>query len=534
MFRGMAETTPFKRSGIFRSAHLLYLAQISFQAQQYEKVRDLCLEVLKVAADDPEALFLLGLSYYYMQDHNEAIPYFLKLLVDVPDYPEVHYFLGKCYNFTNDSLKAIEHLKLAFLYDPKNKKAPYSLYELYRAEKEWIEAKAYLIQVMLLSPNDKKLWMELGLLLKEQSLINEAQDVLNRTELLGNGPFQKPMINAFYALGEYLFLSKDFKKANLVFQKLLMEEINDLSCLSYLAHISFYKKQVVRGYDLWVGLEEIAQNSIPTKQVEKIAPNWRGEDLKNKKLYIRKAKSIALELLTAHCFNDLIKAANEIHIAVSEELFDIFVRSFPKAHIFVDNDEKQQLKVDYEVSSSYLLRLLRSDVDLCRLKKPYIKVSFENQQYWQKNPHLCGSGFKIGIDRSSFKTSFLNQVNKPNLQDWDLLELCSNQVLIELQDDKIIDSKFNTLDKKPNDFDGFAALVSVLDLLITSNLETAHLAGAMNVPCWYLTNGFEWVFYGEEHHPFYNSLVLFKKDYFNPWDLLMNDVNEKLRKKRIN
>jgi tetratricopeptide (TPR) repeat protein len=532
----MGETTPFKRSGIFRSAHLLYLAQISFQAQKYEKVRDLCLEVLKIAPDDPEALFLLGLSYYYMQDHHESIPYFLKLLVDVPDYPEVHYFLGKCYNFTNDSLKAIEHLKLAFLYDPKNKKAPYSLYEIHRESKEWVEAKEYLIQVMLLSPNEKKLWMELGLLLKEQSLINEAQDVLNRTELLGNGIFQKPMINAFYALGEYLFLSKDFKKANLVFQKLLMEEINDLSCLSYLAHIAFYKKQVIRGYDLWVGLEEIAQNSLPTKQVEKIAPIWRGEDLKNKKLYIRKAKSIGLELLTAHCFNDVIKAAKEIHIEVSRELFDIFVHSFPKAHIFVADDVQKQLNVDYnvdyEVSSFYLLRFLRSDLNLYRHKKPYIKVSIENQQHWQKNLHLYGSGLKVGIDRSLSKISFSKLVNAPNLHDWDLLGSYNNQMLFELKDGKKIDSKFITLDEKPNDFADFAALVSVLDLIVTSNLETAHLAGAMNVPCWHLTNGFEWVFYGEEQHPFYNSLILFKKDYFKPWDVLMNNVNEKLREKK--
>ncbi|MDP3533577.1 MAG: tetratricopeptide repeat protein [Alphaproteobacteria bacterium] len=528
----MGETTPFKRPGIFRSAHLLYLAQISFQAQQYEKVRDLCLEVLKLAPDDPEALFLLGLSYYYMQDHTQAIPYFLKLLDDVPDYPEVHYFLGKCYNFTNNNLKAIEHLNLAFLYDPKNKKAPYSLYEIYRDTKYWVEAKEYLIQVMLLSPNDKKLWMEFGLLLKKQSFIHEAEDILNRTELLGNGPYQKPALNALYSLGEYLFLSNDAQKASFVFQKLLMEEINDLSCLSYLSYIAFYKKNIKRGYDLLVGLEEIAQNSSPTRQFEKKLPIWRGEDLKNKKLYIRKANSIAIELLAAHSYSELIKVAQEIYIEVSPTLFDLFVHSFPKAHILVESNDKQDIDVDYEISSCCLLRLLRSDIALGQYKKPYIKVHEKDKKYWQKNVDAYGLGIKIGVDASFSKMFPPIQADMPQAQDWNNLELYHNQLLITVKGDQKFDSKFMKLEEKPTDIVGFSALVSALDLIVTTNLETAHLAGSMNVPCWYLTNGFEWFFYGEEYHPFYNSVTIFKKDYFKSWDVLMNEVNKKLREEK--
>lgn len=527
----MGETTPFRRPGIFRSAHLLYLAQISFQAQQYEKVRDLCLEIFQLAPDDPEALFLLGLSYYYMQDHNQAIPYFLKLLKDVPDYPEVHYFLGKCYLFVNNNQKAIEHLKLAFLYDPKNKKAPYSLYEIYHAAKKWIEAKEYLIQVMLLSPNDKKLWIELGLLLKEYSFMSEAQDVLNRTELLGNGFFQKPIMNAFYSMGEYLFLMKDLKKANLVFQKLLMEEINDLSSLSYLYHIAFQKKQITRGYDLLVGLEDLVENSVPIKQVDITAPIWRGEDLKNKKLYICKATSIALELLAAHCYNDVIKTAKEVYIEASEELVDLFVQSFPKAHIVVKDTHTQQLCVDYKISSMSLLRLLRYHADLCQYKKPYFNVLSEDKKQWQKNLDAYGTGLKIGIDQSLSKMVLPVQFNAPQSQDWHLLNAPKNQLLIVFNEDEKADSKFIKLSVNQGNFIEFAAFISALDLLVTSNLETAHLAGAMNIPCWYLSNGYEWVLYGEDYHPFYDSLTIFKKDYFKPWSVLINDVNKKLCKK---
>lgn len=523
----MGETTPFKRPGIFRSAHLLYLAQISFQAQQYERVRDLCLEILKAAPDDPEALFLLGLSYYYMQDHTQAIPYLLKLLDDVPDYPEVHYFLGKCHKLTNNNFKAIEHLKLAFLYDQKNKKAPYSLYEIHHEAKELVEAKEYLIQVMLLSPNDKKLWMELGLLLKEQSLINEAQDVLNRTELLGNGPFQKPGTNALYALGEYLFLSRDTKKANLVFQKLLMEEINDLSSLSYLSYIAFGKKQINRGYDLLIGLEEIIQKSIIIKTIKKHVPIWRGEDLKNKKIYIYKGNSLALELLAAHCFNDVLKVAQEVYIETSEELFDLFTQSFPKAQICIS--AKKELIMDYEISSFHLLRLLRSDVDACQFKKPYIEIFSEDKKRWQEELQTHGFGAKIGVDRSLYKITRLVQETFPQNQDWSQLTPVKDQLFIDLMNDEDGESSFIKLNIKPSDFKNYAALIASLDLVITSNIETAHLAGAMGVSCYYLTNGFEWVFYGEDQHPFYKSLNVFKKDYFVPWHTLINEVNEKLR-----
>jgi tetratricopeptide (TPR) repeat protein len=525
----MGETTPFKRPGIFRSAHLLYLAQISFQAQQYEKVRDLCAEILKSASHDPEALFLMGLSHYYMQDQISAIPYFQTLLEDVPDYPEVHYFLGKSFKMTGDHLKALEHLKLAMLYDPKNKKIPYCLYLLYEELNQFDDAKSHLIRSIIMAPLDKKLWQDLGLFLKKNNKILEAQDILNRTELLGSGPFKKAESNAFYALGDYLFLSENFDTANMIFQKIIMEEMSDEASLSYLAHIAFKKKNVQRGYDLLIGRDSIRRKDKEDAR----ALLWCGEQLAHKKLYIQKGESPLVEILASHCFADLITEAEEVIIEASEDLKDIFSSSFPKARILCVNTNLERPLVDYEITAIELLKLLRPESEACKAFLKTLHASKQDVLHVQKKLGSSGFGFKIGVDSGlqqgefSVKNCMNRLAHIPGLGDWLKLKPQQNQLVIDLSGDL---THFQQLPEKPNNLSDFAALLANLDLVITANLQIAHLAGALNIPCWAISHGLEWFFYGEEHHPFFPSIRLFSKPYYVDWENVIDDMNDNLKK----
>lgn len=528
----MGETTSFKRPGIFESTHFLHLAQIAFHAQQYERAGALCTELLKLSPNDPEALFLGGLSFYYIDQFEDAISFLKKLLQDVPDYPEVHYFLGKSYKFSGDLENAIQHLKKAMLFDPKNKKIPLCLFQLFKEIEQYNEAKSYLIRALTMSPLDKKLWNELGLLERRFGSQAEAEDVLNRLELLERGPFLRPEANAVYTLGEYLFLSGLMDKANALFQKIVMEEVDDSASLCYLGHIAFQRKNILRGFDLLIGSKKTILSPltfIPSQSLK----TWNGENLEGKKLLIHKGMSPLVEILTAHCYEGLIQEADEVVVGVSEELSALMEFSFPKIRFSLGSTELERPIVDYEISSFELLRLLRPEKSACNPIQSQLSANPVDIESWKAHLKNIGSGLKIGID-PGLKDTELSTCkcldhfkHKPNLVDWLKIQPSGGQILIDLSQDL---PPLHQLSKKPRDLFDLAALLSSLDLVITSNLELAHLCGALGKPVWTLGHGLDWFFYGEAQHPFYSSMQLFKKGYYEDWLVLMKQVNQELKK----
>lgn len=81
------------------------------------------------------------------------------------------------------------------------------------------------------------------------------------------------------------------------------------------------------------------------------------------------------------------------------------------------------------------------------------------------------------------------------------------------------------------DFDDTAALLSQLDLLITVDTAPAHLAGAMNLPCWVLLPArrcdWRWL-RGRDDSPWYPSLRLFRQPARGDWVTPVARVGEAL------
>jgi tetratricopeptide (TPR) repeat protein len=80
------------------------------------------------------------------------------------------------------------------------------------------------------------------------------------------------------------------------------------------------------------------------------------------------------------------------------------------------------------------------------------------------------------------------------------------------------------------DFSDTAALVSVLDLVITIDTAIAHLAGALGKPVWIMlpfASDWRWLI-GREDSPWYPSARLFRQPRFGDWDSVVQRVAEQL------
>ena len=81
------------------------------------------------------------------------------------------------------------------------------------------------------------------------------------------------------------------------------------------------------------------------------------------------------------------------------------------------------------------------------------------------------------------------------------------------------------------DFADCAAMMQAMDLVITSDTATAHIAGSLGVPCWTVLHWdafWVWRHHGETTE-WYPGMRLFRQEVPLEWDNVMSDVAEALR-----
>ena len=82
-----------------------------------------------------------------------------------------------------------------------------------------------------------------------------------------------------------------------------------------------------------------------------------------------------------------------------------------------------------------------------------------------------------------------------------------------------------------NDFSDTAALIENLDLVISVDTSTAHLAGAMGKPVWILNRfdaDWRWLL-DREDSPWYPSARLFRQQQIGNWEGVIDQVTNELR-----
>jgi tetratricopeptide (TPR) repeat protein len=85
--------------------------------------------------------------------------------------------------------------------------------------------------------------------------------------------------------------------------------------------------------------------------------------------------------------------------------------------------------------------------------------------------------------------------------------------------------------KRPRDFLDTAALISLLDLVITPDTAVAHLAGGLGIPVWLaLSTVGEWRWMlGREDSPWYPTMRIFRQARFGEWDTVFRRMADVLR-----
>jgi ADP-heptose:LPS heptosyltransferase len=207
--------------------------------------------------------------------------------------------------------------------------------------------------------------------------------------------------------------------------------------------------------------------------------------------------------------------------------------------------------VDFQIAAGSLpLHLRRSLADFPN-HSGYLKPDPAMRTRWAERYAQLGQGIKVGI---SWRGGHISQAHKRSttLDQWQDILRTSGMQWINLQygspAQEINDAheRFGIAihdwdDSDPlTDLDNFAAQIAALDLVISVDNSTVHMAGALGVPVWVLqpySADWRWLLEREDSH-WYPSVRQFRQPAREDWASVLRNAEQQLvlygASKRIN
>ena len=130
--------------------------------EAFEKIREndydgaiaILKDVLAEEPEDPNALYLIGLSYSKKKMYREAVEILTRVVLLVPKFPPAEFELAVSYQSLGEKDKALEHYRKTLDLDPDNPDAAYNAGLILFGENQVDEALAHFEKALSLRPGD--------------------------------------------------------------------------------------------------------------------------------------------------------------------------------------------------------------------------------------------------------------------------------------------------------------------------------------------------------------------------------------------
>jgi tetratricopeptide (TPR) repeat protein len=270
-------------------------------------------------------------------------------------------------------------------------------------------------------------------------------------------------------------------------------------------------------------------------------PLWKGERLTAGRLLVWGEQGIGDEIMFAGIIPDVIRAGNRIVLDCDSRLKPLFARSFPEATVIagcnptIDAD----LNVAAHLPSGSLPGILRTTHSaFAATKSPYLiadpaeRERFRNR--FADGRPLIGLAWhtrnkKTGPKRFIDLSLLAPLLRSPDRR-WMSLQYGDHDLLEQQVADAGVSLYIDPTVDQLADMDLFAAQVAAMDLVITIDNSTAHLAAALGVPTWLLlpfAPDWRWQLERSDS-PWYPTMRIFRQSQRNDWASVVQQVGAEL------
>ncbi len=282
----------------------------------------------------------------------------------------------------------------------------------------------------------------------------------------------------------------------------------------------------------------------------KIAPAWDGSSLNGKSILVYGEQGVGDEIMFASCLPDLASSAGRCTVACEPRLVALFSRSFPEVEVVSITDIQEPSKLealgdfDFQLACASIPRFVRPTADSFPRKRRLLNADSTKAAVWKDHLEGLGDGLKVGISWHGGSGTTEVRRRSIGLERWKSVLKIPDIHFINLQygdranelnrvEQQLGVSIVSWPDLDPlSDMDEFAALVANLDLVISIDNSTVHVAGSLGVPTWMLLSfpsGSFWRWpLDRSDNDWYSSVQSFRKPSTASWEITLEEVSERL------
>jgi tetratricopeptide (TPR) repeat protein len=264
-------------------------------------------------------------------------------------------------------------------------------------------------------------------------------------------------------------------------------------------------------------------------------PFWLGKDeISNRILFVHWEQGLG-DTIQFSRFGELLKARGaQVVMSVQEPLYRLFKQM--SSNIQIINQDEVPTVFDYHCPLMSLPLALGTRLETIPAKLPYLFADGSLRNAWhdrlppKAKPRIgiVWSGSTKhnndrhrSIDLTTFASLFSANVHWISLQK----ELREGDAAVLREIDHIV-----SYGKELTDFSETAAIIDLLDLVISVDTSVAHLAGAMGKQVWLLLpydSDWRW-FLDRSDSPWYPTARLFRQDSTRSWENVITQVRSAL------
>lgn len=471
------------------------------QSGNWKEAEKLYLEILRESPDNANVLNLLGILKLQDNQPQEA----LQLIKKAAKLSPCAYYLenlGRAYFENKNFEESINSYRKAFEFEPDNFDILFNLALTYKNNGQIDEAIENYKKAIEIIPDNSKAYFNLA------GIYDSLNDTFNALENYKKAYEYNPEdedIN--YFLAEAYLKTKHFKEGWKHYQSRASRDCTILS------QTLLYKEAMSN-------------------------PMWRGEDIKDKTLFIYYESALGDTIMYARFFPEVVSRCKKVLFAPQNAFMEFFKENNFGMQIIDNRTLPHEVVCDVHIPLMELPYVLgiNEEKDI-PYAQGYLKANPEKVESYKQN-YFNNDKFKIGIkwqgntayslDRIIPLKAFYKIFDLPNTKFYSVQKGEGSEELQELPSEFELISLGDTF----NDFSDTAAAIANLDLLICNDTSVAHLAGALGKPCWVLlpfVQNWRWTT-DLSYSPWYKSIKPFKQIEPGNWD----EVFERVYKELVN
>jgi len=511
----------------------ILLAQGKLEEAEASQKRALALK-----PDFAEASFNLGNALQAQGKLDEAVTQYQRSLALKQDVAEVHSNLGNALLAKDDPEGAVASYERALALRPDFADALYNLGNARQTCNKLEEAVNCYQRALEIKPQLPEAHYNLGNTLHELERLDEAiicfQQALALRPLYAEAHYNLGctlkdigrLPEALALIGKAIEIKPDYPQARFA------------QALAQLQSADFQSG--------WPNYESRWQSEDHRTPMRNYAlPLWAGEKLDTGRLLLWGEQGVGDEIQFASLLSDAIRTGNSIVLDCDPRLHPLFARSFPEIEVIFsgnpnpDSDQPPLARIAAHRPTGSLPVLFRKDeASFASTTSPYLKpdpaLHADFRDRYADGRKLVGlawhtsnprSGRRRSIDLAQFLSLFAqDDLRWVSLQygDFDNLQQQVDSAAAPLLIDRSVDQLA--------DIDRFAAQVAAMDLVVTIDNSTAHLAGALGIPVWLLlpfAADWRWM-QGRADSPWYPTMRVFRQPRIGDWQSVIAEVRQAL------